>query len=32
MKPGMVFVTTDEPATPDTRSAKDFVVMDADAK
>src|SRR6476469_4171471 len=30
MKPGMVFVTTDQPATPDTRSGKDFVVMDAE--
>ncbi len=29
MKPGMVFVTTDSPATPDTRTGKDFVVMDA---
>jgi hypothetical protein len=32
MKPGMVFVTTDQLATPDTRSGKDFVVMDADGK
>jgi hypothetical protein len=32
MKPGMVFVTTDQPATPDTRSGKDFVVMDAEEK
>ena len=29
MKPGMVFVTTDQKATPDTRSGKDFTVMDA---
>jgi hypothetical protein len=29
MKPGMVLVTTDLPATPDTRTGKDFVVMDA---
>jgi len=27
MHPGMVFVTTDLPAHPDTRSGKDFVVM-----
>jgi hypothetical protein len=32
MKPGMVFVTTDQPATPDTRSGKDFVVLDAEKK
>jgi hypothetical protein len=32
MKPGMVFVTTDQPATPDTRSGKDFTVMDAEEK
>jgi hypothetical protein len=32
MKPGMVFVTTDQLATPDTRSGKDFVVMDAGGK
>jgi hypothetical protein len=32
MKPGMVFVTTDQLATPDTRSAKDFTVMDAEEK
>lgn len=32
MKPGMVFVTTDQPATPDTRSGKDFTVMDAEGK
>jgi hypothetical protein len=31
MKPGMVFITTDRPATPDTRTGKDFVVMDAPA-
>ena len=31
MKPGMVFVTTDLPATPDTRTGKDFRVMDAPA-
>jgi hypothetical protein len=28
IKPGTVLVTTDAPATPDSRSAKDFVVMD----
>lgn len=28
LKPGTVLVTTDAPATPDTRSGKDFVVMD----
>jgi hypothetical protein len=32
MKPGMVFVTTDRPATADTRTGKDFVVMDAPAR
>jgi len=32
MKPGMVFVTTDRPATPETRTGKDFVVMDAPAR
>jgi hypothetical protein len=32
MKPGMVFITTNLPATPDTRSAKDFVVMDAPSR
>lgn len=32
MKPGMVFVTTDRPATPDTRTGKGFVVMDAPAR
>jgi L,D-transpeptidase catalytic domain len=32
MKPGMVFVTTDLPATADTRTGTDFVVMDAPAK
>ena len=32
MKPGMVFVTTDQPATPDTRSGKAFTVMDAEGK
>ena len=32
MKPGMVFVTTDLPATPDTRTGKDFTVMDAPAR
>ena len=30
--PGTVLVTTDLPATPDTRSVKDFTVMDGDAK
>ncbi len=29
MKPGMVFITTDLPATPDTRTGKTFKVMDA---
>src|SRR4029453_10886140 len=29
LKPGTVLVTTDAPASPDTRSAKDFVVMDS---
>jgi hypothetical protein len=28
MKPGTVLVTTDLPATPDTRSDKSFVVID----
>jgi hypothetical protein len=28
MKPGTVLVTTDLPATPDTRSGESFVVMD----
>jgi hypothetical protein len=32
IKPGTVLVTTDLPATPDTRSAKDFVVMDGPAR
>ena len=32
MKPGMVFVTTDQPATPETRSGKDFTVMDSEGK
>ena len=32
MKPGMVFVTTDLPATPETRTGKDFRVMDAPAR
>jgi hypothetical protein len=32
IKPGMVFVTTDQPATPDTRSGKEFTVMDAEGK
>jgi hypothetical protein len=32
MKPGMVFITTDRPATSDTRTGKDFVVMDAPTK
>jgi hypothetical protein len=32
MKPGMVFITTDRPATAETRTGKDFVVMDAPAK
>jgi hypothetical protein len=32
MKPGMVFITTDRPATPDTRTGKNFVVMDAPVK
>jgi hypothetical protein len=27
MHPGMVLVTTDLPASPDTRTGKDFVVM-----
>jgi hypothetical protein len=29
LKPGTVLVTTDAPASPDTRSGKDFVVMEA---
>jgi len=32
MKPGMVFVTTDQPATPEARSGKDFTVMDSEGK
>ena len=32
MKPGMVFITTDQPATPETRSGKDFTVMDSEGK
>ncbi len=32
IKPGTVLVTTDLPATPDTRTAKDFVVMDGPAR
>ncbi len=32
MKPGMVFVTTDRPATADTRTGQNFVVMDAPAR
>lgn len=32
MKPGMVFVTTEQPATPETRSGKDFTVMDSEGK
>jgi hypothetical protein len=32
MKPGMVFITTDQPATPDTRSGADFTVMDSEGK
>lgn len=32
MKPGMVFITTDQPATPDTRSGTDFTVMDSEGK
>jgi hypothetical protein len=31
MHPGMVLVTTDLPAHPDTRSAKDFVVMSVES-
>jgi L,D-transpeptidase catalytic domain len=31
MKPGTVLVTTDLPATPDTRSGEDFVVIDGPA-
>ena len=29
LKPGTVLVTTDAPASSDTRTAKDFVVMEA---
>jgi hypothetical protein len=29
MQPGMVLVTTDQPATAETRSGKDFTIMDA---
>lgn len=32
MKPGTVLVTIDLPATPDTRSDKNFVVMDGRSK
>jgi len=32
MKPGMVFITTDQLATPETRSSKDFTVMDSEGK
>jgi hypothetical protein len=32
MKPGTVLVTTDAPATPETRSGEDFVVMDGPGK
>jgi hypothetical protein len=32
MKPGTVLVTTDLPATADTRSGEDFVVLDAPGK
>jgi formylmethanofuran dehydrogenase subunit C len=32
MKPGTVLVTTDAPATPESRSATDFVVIDGPAK
>jgi L,D-transpeptidase catalytic domain len=32
MKPGMVLVTTDQPATAETRSGKDFTIMDAGGK
>jgi hypothetical protein len=32
MKPGMVFITTDQLATPETRSGKDFTVMDSEGK
>lgn len=32
MKPGMVYVTTDKPASPDTRSGKNFVVMETEGK
>jgi hypothetical protein len=30
MKPGMVFITTDQLATPDTHAAKDFTILDAE--
>ena len=32
MKPGIVFITTGRPATPETRSGKDFTVMDSEGK
>jgi len=32
MKPGMVLVTTGQPATAETRSGKDFTIMDAGGK
>lgn len=32
MKPGMVLVTTDQPATAETRSGKDFTIMEAGGK
>ena len=32
VKPGTVLVTTDAPATPETRSGEDFVVMDGPGK
>ena len=31
IRPGAVLVTTDEAATPETRSAKDFTVMEGSA-
>jgi hypothetical protein len=31
MHPGAILVTTDLPATPDTRSGKDFVIVTAEA-
>jgi hypothetical protein len=31
LAPGTVLVTTDLPATPETRSGKDFVVLDGPA-